>query len=125
MVPCTFGTHLDHVRRELAASLAERLQLGLLGDATAMRRKAWTEDVGDVDELGVPADGADLAGLLRRFPGGAYEFGMGVAHLMPSEVAFAVLRDDVLARQPVVDLTGRAGLRSLQGSRSEAHGPRA
>ncbi len=67
------------------------------------------------------ADGAVLAGGLGALPGGTHEFGVRVADLMLGETTLAVLRDEVLAREPVVNLSRRTSFDAPDRPCSETH----
>lgn len=119
MVPVAVGAHLDDVGRQRVVALVELRELGLLGDAAPVGRESRPEHVGDQHEgrsLAGPlgADGAFDAGWRTDLTGRANELGMGVAHLMASEPALAILGQQRPAGQPIVDDARTARVRSSQ-----------
>jgi hypothetical protein len=115
MVPGTTRTDLDDITGELTAAFGETLQFLGRGDATTEAGKTRAEDVRDEHQLLGLTDRTVLAGRLRALTGCPHEFGMGIADFMLGETALAVLRDQVLARESVVDLARRASFDAPYG----------
>jgi hypothetical protein len=97
VVPRASDAHLDHVadHRLLAAPIAR--QLGLCGHTPAPGREPRTEHEGDIDEIGILADGAPLPGGPAQVAGGAEELRVGVTHVQAGEAALPELANDRIA----------------------------
>jgi hypothetical protein len=115
MVPGTTRTHLDDITGELTAAFGETLQFLGRGDATTEAGKTRAEDVGDEHQFLGLTDRTVLPRWLRALSRCPHEFGMGVADFMLGETALAVLGDEVLARESVVDLARRASFDAPYG----------
>ena len=110
MVPMARGADLDDVTGEIAflGPLREGLEFLRRGDAAAEGRKSRTEDIGHEDEGVFLADRAVLRGRLTDLSGRPNQFRMGVAHLVLRQPSLLELRDEVLSREPVIDLAALA-----------------
>ena len=109
---------------ELTAAFGEILQFLGRGDASTETGQAGSEDIGDEHEFHGLADRTVLAGRLRALACGTKKFGMGITDLVLRESALAVLRDEVLARESVVDLARRASVDAPDGASRETHSQR-
>lgn len=64
----------------------------------------------------VLADGAVLAGGLADFTSGPHQFRMRIAHLVLGEPTLLIFRNEVLAREAVIDLAAFAVWGTAEGS---------
>ncbi len=122
MVPRTARTDLDHVAGERARPLGDGLELSTTGDAAAEGGQTGAEHIGDQDDVHVSADRTQDRGGVTALAGGPHQLGVGVADLMAGQASLAKLRQDRLARQSIVDLTGTTC--APDRLRSKAHGRR-
>jgi hypothetical protein len=103
VMPRARPAHLDDIGRELIGPAAERVELASGTDATTERWEPGPEDVRHQDELVVLTDGAVDPGLFSQLSRCPHELGMGIAHLVLGQTAFAVLADEEPARQTMID----------------------
>src|SRR5664280_575278 len=122
VVPRAVGAHLDHVADHRFLAPPVPGELGLGGHAPPTRGQARTEDEGDVDQVGLLADGALLADGTAQVAGGPQQLGVGIADIEPGQAALPVLADDRVAGEKVLAASpGRGGLHALDPSGSQAH----
>lgn len=118
MVPMARGADFDHITSELAFFRALGKGLEFLGrcNATAKSGQSRPKHIGDEDQFVVLADGTVLASRLSDFPSCPNQFRVSVADFVLSEAAFLVFRDEVLAREAVIDLAAFAARGTAEGS---------
>ena len=118
MVPMARGADFNDITSEVALfrALGEGLQFLGRRDTAAESGQTRPKDIGHQHQRVVLADRAVLAGGLTNFSSRPHKFGMGVTDLVLSETAFFVFRNEVLAREPVIDLAAFAVWGTAEGS---------
>ncbi len=104
MVPAATRANLDHITSELVFALRKAFEFLRRGYATTMARQPRAEHIRDQDESSGVADRTGLGGGFGHLPGRPHQFGMGIADFVLRQTPFAILRNEMLAREPVVDL---------------------
>lgn len=110
MVPMARGADFDHVTGKIALfrALGEGLEFLRGRDATTKCWQSRTEDVGHQHQVLVLANRTRLRGGLTHLTGSPNQFGVGITHFVLRQTSLLVFRDEVLAREAVIDLAAFA-----------------
>ncbi len=107
MVPGTAGTDLDDVAGHAPAVPGEFLQLSLRRHASATPWERTAEDVGDVNEVDLPADRACPARGRTQVSGGPEKLGVRIADVLALEGAAVQALENRTSSEPVLHIGHR------------------
>ena len=118
VVPPALHAHLDHVAGELLVLGTQTLELGLVGDAPAVRvAELLAVDVRHVPHVGAPTDRAVVGRRIPHVPARPDQVGVGVTHVESGEPATAVVTQDRSSGECVVGVPPHGGECNWRGHR--------
>lgn len=114
------GAHFDHITSKIALfrAFGKRSKFLRRRDATAERGQTRAKNIRNEDKVLVLvlADRTGFGGGLTHLTSSADQFGVRVTHLMLGQTTLLVFRNEVLAREAVIDLAAFAARGTAEGS---------
>lgn len=110
MVPMARGADFDHITGKIAIfrALSEGLEFFRRRDATAKRWQSRAEDIRHEHQILVLTNRTRLRRWLTHLTSSTNKFGMGVTHFVLRQTTLLVFRNEMLARESIIDLAAFA-----------------